>query len=90
MRSNRLQKALESLSAAVDEARSALDEIRSEPDALATHIFVSRRQLRHLPDTKGGNRKERAVRMSWQTACELGFRDTLGEWERLMGTSPKR
>ena len=35
---------------------------------------------------------ERAMsaQLSWQTACELGFRGNLDEWERLMGAATKR
>ena len=68
----------------------ALEEMRAEHDPLAVHIFVSRRQYRTLPDTKSGKRAELAARLSWQQACELGFRGSLGEWERLMGAAPKR
>lgn len=91
MRANRLQNALSNLSKAIQEAEAALEEMRSESDPLAVHIFVSRRQYRNLADTKSGKRHEREARSSWQTACELGFRGTLGEWERLMGAvSTKR
>jgi len=31
-----------------------------------------------------------AALLSWQSACDLGFRGTLGEWERLMGATSKR
>jgi len=64
--------------------------MRAESDPLAVHIFVSRRQYRNMPDTKSGKRSGTAARLSWQTACELGFRGSLGEWERLMGTASKR
>jgi hypothetical protein len=60
------------------------------PDPLAVHIFVSRRQYRNMPDTKSGKRSETAAHINWQTACGLGFRGNLGEWERLMGAAPKR
>src|SRR6266478_1858777 len=89
MRANRLQNALKQLSAAIHEAEAALEEMRAESDPLAVHIFVSRRQYRNTPDTKSGKRSEIAARLSWQTACELGFRGNLGEWERLMGCAPK-
>lgn len=90
MRANRLQTALKSLSAAIREAEAALQEIGAEPDPLAVHIFVSRRQYRNMADTKGGKRHATAARLSWQAARELGFRGTLGEWERLMGAAPGR
>lgn len=90
VRANRLQTALESLSAAIREAEAALQEMRVEPDPLAVHIFVSRRQYRNMPDTKSGKRRDVAARLSWQTACDLGFQGTLGEWERLMGAATER
>ena len=37
-----------------------------------------------------GKRSQTVAQMSWQTACELGFRGSLGEWERLMGALSKR
>ena len=38
------------------------------------------------------NDKRRAMsaQLSWQTACELGFRGNLDEWERLMGAVARR
>jgi len=90
MRANRLQTALKQLKLALREAEGALDELRTEHDALALHIFVSRRQYRTMADTKGGKRHETAARLSWQRACDLGFRGTLGEWERLMGATHQR
>jgi hypothetical protein len=87
---NRLQDALNHLSEAIHETEAALEEIRPEPDPLAVHIFVSRRQYRNIPDTKSGKRSDIAARLSWQKACELGFRGTLQEWERLMGATSKR
>ena len=84
MRVNRLQNALKQLTVAIQEAEIALEEMRAESDPLAVHIFVSRRQYRNMPDTKSGKRHETAARLSWQTACDLGFRGSLGEWERLM------
>lgn len=90
MRANRLQEALKHLGEAVREAQGALEEARAEPDPLAVHIFTSRRQYRKMPDTKGGKRSETAARLTWQTACDLGFRGDLGEWERLLGARSKR
>jgi hypothetical protein len=90
MRANELQTVLEKLAGAIRETKAILESIRSEYDPLAAHIFVSRRQYRNMPDTKSGSRREVAARFSWQTACELGFRGTLGEWERLMGAVSKR
>lgn len=90
MRTHRLQNALNSLGEALREAENALEEARAEPDPLAMHIFASRRQYRNTPDTKSGKRSEMAARLSWQAACDLGFRGSLGEWERLMGAACKR
>jgi hypothetical protein len=87
---DRLQKALTNLNEALHETETALNEMRAERDPLAVHIFVSRRQYRNMPDTKSGKRREVAARLTWQTACELGFRGTLGEWERLMGAASRR
>lgn len=90
VRANRLQAALDNLGTAVAEAREALAEMRAESDPLAAHIFVSRRQYRNMADTKGGKRHATAARLSWQTACDLGFGGSLGEWERLMGAACER
>lgn len=67
-----------------------LQQMRTEQDPLPVHIFVSRRSYRSMPDTKSGKRRDTAARLSWQTACDLGFRETVNEWERLMGATPKR
>jgi hypothetical protein len=72
VRANRLQNALKNLSEAIHEAEAALAEVRAEPDPLAVHVFVSRRQYRNMPDTKSGKRSETAARLSWQAAC-AGF-----------------
>jgi hypothetical protein len=87
---NQLQNALKHLSDAIRETESVLEAMRAEPDPLAVHIFIARRQYRNMPDTKSGKRHEVAARMSWQAACTLGFRGDLGEWERLMGATAKR
>lgn len=62
MRANRLQDALKQLSVALQEAEAALEEVRAESDPLALHIFISRRQYRTMPDTKGGKRHQTAAR----------------------------
>jgi hypothetical protein len=90
VQANRLQKALKTLSEAIEGVNAAVEEMRSEHDPLASHVFVSRRQYRNIPDTKSGKRSETAARLSWQKACELGYRGSLAEWERLMGAAPKR
>ena len=90
MRLNRLQNALAALGDAMREVNAAMEEMRSEHDPLAVHIFVSRRNYRNMHDTKSGKRSDTAARLSWQSVCEMGFRGTLGEWERLIGATSKR
>jgi hypothetical protein len=64
--------------------------MKSEHDPLASHIFVSRRHYRDIEDTKSGKRREMTARVSFNTACELGFRGSRDEWERLMGATKAR
>jgi hypothetical protein len=90
MGANRLHDALNKLRDAVREVESALDEMRADHDPLAVHIFVSRRHYRNIADTKSGKRRSVAARLSWSAACALGFRGSLGEWERLMGAVARR
>ena len=86
----RLQSALERLAAAIRDVETELAAMKAEHDPLASHIFVSRRHYRNAKDTKGGKRREINARLSFNTACELGFRGSLGEWERLMGAVARR
>lgn len=74
MRPNRLQNALAALSDAIGEVNAAIEEMREEHDPLAVHIFVSRRNYQNVRDTKSSKRSDTAARLSWQSACELGFR----------------
>ena len=90
MQSAKLQDALENLKNAIQEVEKVVGEMRAEKDPLAVHIFVSRRNYRNVHDTKSGKRRDTAARLSWQSACDLGFRGNLGEWERLMDAAPKR
>ena len=60
--------------------------MKAEHDPLASHIFVSRRDYRNANDTKGGKRREMNARLSFNTACELGFRGS----SRRMGTADGR
>ena len=90
MQANRLRIAVKNLANALRETEAALEEMRADSDPLAVHIFVARRQYRNMPDTKSGKRSEIAARLSWQTACERGYRGSLSEWERLMGAKGKR
>ena len=90
MRAARLEQALERLSAAICDVESELAAMKAERDPLASHIFVSRRHYQNANDTKSGKRREMNARLSFDAACELGFRGSLDEWERLMGSVAKR
>jgi hypothetical protein len=90
MRAARLQDALERLTAAIRDVESELAEMKAEHDPIASHIFVSRRNYRTVNDTKSGKRRETMARLSFNTACELGFRGSLNEWERLLGAVARR
>src|SRR5205085_9959145 len=90
MRAPRLQDALERLTAAIRNVEAELAAMKAEHEPLATHIFLSRRSYRNADDTKGGKRREINAQLSVKTACELGFRGGLHEWERLMGAVAKR
>ena len=85
MRSRQLHDALEKLTKAIREVEAVVEAMRGEHDPLASHIFISRRQYRNAKDTKGGKRREMNARLSFNTACDVGFRGSLDEWERLMG-----
>lgn len=85
-----LQAALETLGRAITEVETVLREMQSEHDALAAHIFVSRRHYRNIEDTKSGRRREMHAQLSWETPRELGFHGRLEEWARLLGAAPKR
>ena len=86
----RLHDSIQRLSAAIREVESEIAALRGEHDPLASHIFVSRRHYRRATDTKGGKRREVNARLTFNTACELGFRGSLTEWERLMGAVSRR
>jgi hypothetical protein len=90
MRAARLQDALERLTAAISDVESGLTVMKAEHDPLALHIFVSRRHYRNVPDTKSGKRCGMIARLSFNTACELGFRGSPDEWERFMGAVARR
>jgi hypothetical protein len=90
MRAARLQDALERLTAAIRDVESELAAMISEQDPLASHIFVSRRNYRTASDTKSGKRREMTARLSFNTACEPGFRGSLDECQRLMGAVARR
>ena len=90
MRSRQLHDALEKLTNAIREVEAVVETMRAEHDPLASYIYVSRRHYRNIADTKGGKRREMNARLSFNTACELGFRGNLNEWERLMGAVASR
>ena len=90
MRTARLEKALQRLTAAIRDVECELAAMKAEQDPFASHIFVSRRHYQNVNDTKGGKRREMNARPSFNIACELGFRGSLDEWERLMGAVAKR
>jgi len=90
MRAVRLQYALERLTAAIRDVESELAAMKAEHDPLASHIFVSRRSYRNVNGTKSGKRREMMARLSFDTACKLGFRGSLDEWNRLMGAVARR
>jgi hypothetical protein len=89
-RSRHLHDALEKLTKAIREVEAVLETMRTAHDPLASHIFVSRRHYQNLSDTKSGKRRGMNARLSFDTACELGFRGNLDEWERLMAAAAKR
>lgn len=90
MRAARLLDALQRLNDAIREVESAVAALRSEHDPLAVHIFASRREYRSANDTKSGKRREVAARLSYSRACDLGFRGSLDDWEKLMGAAARR
>jgi hypothetical protein len=90
MRAARLQDALERLTAAIRDVESELASMKAEHDPLASHIFVARRNYRNIEDTKSGKWREMTALSSFNTACDLGFRGGLDEWNRLMGAVAKR
>jgi prefoldin subunit 5 len=90
MRAARLQDALERLTAAIRGVESELAAMKADHDPLASHIFVCRRYYRKVQDTKSGKRRETMAQLSFNTACELGFRGSLREWERLLGAVARR
>jgi hypothetical protein len=83
-----LQDALKNPRAAIREVEAVVEEMHAEKDPLAVLIFVSRRNYRNVHDTKSGKRHLLSARLSWQQACDLGFRGNLEEWERLLGADP--
>jgi hypothetical protein len=64
--------------------------MKAEHDPLASHIFVSCRHYRNVNELKSGKRRDVNARLSFDTACKLGFRGSLDEWERMMGAVARR
>ena len=75
---------------AIREVEAVVETMRAEHSPLASHIFVSRRFYQNKSDTKSGKRHHLSARLSWQEACDLGFRGNFEEWERLMGAASRR
>jgi hypothetical protein len=48
------------------------------------------RHYQNMSDTKTGKRRAMSAQLSWQAACNPGFRGNLREWERLLGAASKR
>jgi len=90
MRSRQLHDALGKLTKAIREVEAVVETMRTDLYPIVSHFFVSLRHYRNAQDTKGGKRREINARLSFNTACELGFRGSLDEWERLMGAVPRR
>jgi hypothetical protein len=86
MRAGRLQDALERLTTAIRDVECELAAMKIAHDPLASHI----RTYRNVNDTKSGKRREMTARLRFDIACELGFRGSLDEWERLMGAADAR
>ena len=72
------------------DVETELAAMKTEHDPLASHIFISRRHYQNLSDIKSGKRRGMNARLSFDTACELGFHGSLDEWERLMGAVARR
>jgi hypothetical protein len=90
MEAGRLQEALTQVSKAISELETVLEWMGAEHDPLAVHIFLARRQFRNVADTKSGKRGETAALITFKRAVDLGFRGSLGDWQRLLGAAPRR
>jgi hypothetical protein len=74
-----LLSALSNLRNSISELEMVLNELRAQRDRLALHIFFgSRRAYRKVSETNSGKRHDMTARLSWQNACELGFRGKRG------------
>ena len=72
------------------EANPTIEEMRRDPRSAGVAHFISRRAYQTKSDTKSSKRREIFTRLSWQSACALGLRRTLGEWERLRAVGQLR
>lgn len=91
MRAGRLHDALQKLSDAIFEVENAVARTSSfravSIGARTTRKAASAAmKAEHDPLL----RREINARLSFNTACELGFRGSLDEWERLMGSAARR
>jgi hypothetical protein len=84
VRPEQLVVALTNLRNAMAEVQALITDMQNHRDPLASHIYSARRVYRNLKDTKSGKRHVMSARISWQRACELGFKGSLGDWERLI------
>jgi len=88
MRAGELHEALTDLARCIARVDQLLKDMRAEPDPLASYILQSRRHFRHIEDVKSGSRSQRAIRIGWQRASELGFRGDLNDWAELVRAWP--
>ena len=90
MRATRLQGALERLTGAIRDVEFELleNESRAGSAGVAHLCFTPPLPERHR--YKSGKRREMTARLSFDTACDLGFRGSLDDWERLMGAVARR
>jgi hypothetical protein len=84
MRLDQLAVALANLRKAMAEVEALIADMQHHRDPLAVFIYTARRSYRSLRDTKSGKRHSMSARITWQRACELGFRGTLADWEQLI------
>jgi hypothetical protein len=58
----------------------------SEHDKLASHVYQSRKEYRHVCDRagKGGKAIERCIISTFQIAQSLGFQGEFRQWEHLL------
>lgn len=84
VRPDQLAVAFENLRKAIAEVEALIADMQNHRDPLAAYIYTARRAYRGVRDTKSGKRHAMSARISWQRACELGFKGTLADWERLI------